>query len=93
MDNIVLSPISLDLLIQQIRDVVKQELTAQKLSDVPEKLLSPAETARFFGVSTKTVHSWRAEGLLKFQQVSRRVYFKHSDLVEAGVKLKKYKRS
>jgi hypothetical protein len=95
MDNIVLSPISLEALIQQIREVVKQELSAQKSADVPDRLLSPAEAVKLFSpaISTKSLSSWTKQGLVQSTKISRRVYYKHSDIIAAGVSLKKYKRS
>jgi hypothetical protein len=89
--NFVLSPISLESLIQQIREVVKQELSAQKSADVLDKLLSPAEASRLFGVVPKTLSAWNKQGLVESQRVGRRVFYKHSNLIAAGKTLKKYK--
>lgn len=92
MDNIILCPVPLDQLIQQIREVVRQELSDQKSADVLDKLLSPADAARLFGVVPKTLSAWNKQGLVESQRVGRRVFYKHSNLIAAGKTLKKYKR-
>jgi hypothetical protein len=94
MDNIILSPIPMNQLIQQIREVIKAELTGMRTADVPDKLLSPAEAVKLFNpvICVKSLSSWTKQGLIQSQKVGRRVFYRHSDLIAAGIKLKKYKK-
>lgn len=92
MDNIVLCPVPLDALIAQIREVVKQELEAKHQQAGAEKLISPAEACKLFepAISKVTLSKWTTDGLIPMQKIGGRVYYKYSEVIEAGSKLKRY---
>jgi len=92
MDNLVLCPVPLDDLVARIREVVKQELAAGHQNKGDEKLLSPAEACKLFApaISKMTLTRWTSEGLIPMQKIGGRVWYKHSDVIAAGSKLKRY---
>jgi hypothetical protein len=94
MDNIILSPIPLDTLLQSLRSVIKEVIQAEQLNDLQEKLLSPAEACKIFQpkISKPTLSSWSNKGLINEHRLGGRIYYKYSELIEAAKTLKKYKK-
>lgn len=73
----------------------RQELCAEIVSAIlaqipfnrpPEldKKLTKTEAAGLLQVSEKTIDDYRRSGLLPYQKLGSRVYFKYSDLLNAG---------
>lgn len=91
-NDILLSPIRLNELLSDVRAVIKEELAALQ-SQQQEKLLSPAETCKLFepSISKVTLSKWTADGLIPSQKIGNRVWYKQSDVIEAGTRLKKFK--
>ncbi|HEY8658806.1 MAG TPA: helix-turn-helix domain-containing protein [Hanamia sp.] len=94
MDNIILSPIPLDTLLQSLRSIIKEEIQAEQLNELQEKLLSPAEACKIFQpkISKPTLTKWADNGLIQERKIGGRIFFKYSDLIEAAKTLKKYKK-
>jgi hypothetical protein len=94
MDNLVLSPVPLNDLLSQIRQIVKEELAAEQAVEIQEKLLSPKEACKVFkpAIGRMTLHNWTVEGKIKCTRMGRKVYYRLSDLLEGGLHLKKYGR-
>jgi len=95
MDNLILSPVPIKDLIEQIREVVRAEVKSERQKEIGEKLLSPAEACKLFkpNISKVSLGKWTANGLIPMQKIGGRVFYKTSDILEAGTKLKKYKRA
>ena len=93
MDNMTLWPFPLQDLIYQIRLAVKEEMRATGNGQDSEKLISPAEACKLFepAISKVTLAKWTNEGLIPMQKIGGRVFYKQSDIIEAGTKLKRYK--
>ena len=92
-NNIVLSPIPLDSLMQSLRQVIKEEIKADLKDQLQEKLLNVSEVAKLFKVSSVTIASWVDRGLLIKYCIGGRNYFKYSEIIESLKTLKKYKAS
>jgi hypothetical protein len=94
MDNIILSPIPLDTLLQSLRSVIKEVIQAEQLNDLQEKLLSPAEACKIFQpkISKPTLASWSDKGLITERRMGGRIFYRYSELIEAAKTLKKYKK-
>ena len=94
MDNIILSPIQLDTLLQSLRSIIKEEIQAEQLNDLKEKLLSPAEACKIFQpkISKPTLSSWTDKGLITEYRLGGRIFYRYSELIEAAKTLKKYKK-
>lgn len=92
MDTIILSPIPLEDLIQHIRSVVKQEISAQHDEHLAEKLLSPSEACKLFdpAIHPTTLARWTKEGLVQSSKFSNKVFYKYSEIIQSGQKLKRY---
>ena len=91
--NIVLTPIPLDTLLQSFREIVQQEIKAQQLNDLQEKLLSPKEVCNLFSpkISLPTLSRWSDQGLLKRYDLGGKVLYKYSEVMGSLTTLKKYK--
>lgn len=92
MSNILLTQLPVNELLAGIREIVKQELLAGR-EQASEKLLSPAQACKLFepAISKVTLTSWTSQGFIPMQKIGGRVYYKFTDIIEAGSKLKKYK--
>jgi hypothetical protein len=92
-NNIILSPVPLDVLIQQIREVVKQEIKADQ-QQAEEKLLSVAEACQLFkpAISRQTLTNWTKDGLIPMSKYGGKNYYKLTDVLAAGTTLKRYKK-
>jgi len=91
MDNILLTPIPLDTLMQSFREIIKEEIKAQYLKDLEEKLLTANDVKELFAVSTVTIASWTKKGLLIKHPIGGRNFYKNSEVMESLKTLKKYK--
>ena len=91
-DNLILSPISLDALIKQIRDVVREEVKAE-LQKEEEQLVAPSEACKMFvpAISERTLFDWASQGLIQKHRLGGRTYYKRSEIVASLKSLKKYK--
>jgi len=95
MNSILFSQIALDDIISQLRTVVKDELNTKRDDDLNAKFLSPAETCALFQpqISLVTLASWTKSARLIAYRIGGRVYYKHSEVIEAVTLLKKYKKT
>ncbi len=93
MENIVLSPVSLNDLTNIIKNAVSAEFERKGREDLAEKLLSPSETCQLFQpkISLPTLAKWQKEGYLKQYRIGGHVYYKYSEVLEGLKYLKKYK--
>lgn len=91
--QIILSQISLADIYSGIRTIIREEIAAEKVKDLMEKMLSPAETCKLFNpaISKVTLTKWTNQNLLKDYHFSGRVYYKYSEVVTSGKYLSRYK--
>ena len=76
--------ISIDELMELIKNTVRSELVQKQNKDMQEKLLSPEETRHIFNppISKVTLHSWAKQGRVKPHRIGGRVFYKYSELME-----------
>lgn len=91
MDNLILSPIPLDQLLQSITTSVLEAIRSDNKSVLQESLLSTAEVSKLFKVSQVTVSNWVSKGLLTRYSIGGRNRFKYSEVMDSMKTLKKYK--
>ncbi len=91
-NNIILTPVPLDSLLQSFREVVKEEIKAQQLADLQEKLLSPKEVCNLFNpkISLPTLARWSDQELLTRYDLGGKVLYKYSEVMGSLKTLKKY---
>lgn len=91
LQNILLSPIPLDRLIEQLRAIVKEEMSTESKGK-EEKLISPDQACKIFdpAISKTTLNKWEHAGYLKLYRIGGRTYFRHSEIIEAAKTFKKY---
>ncbi|WP_462265729.1 helix-turn-helix domain-containing protein [Mucilaginibacter sp.] len=88
MNNIILSPIEKNELINEIADAVIYKLqNVETKSGEPDELLQTHQVMKLLGRSRTTIKNWRDLGLLKHQVINSRVYFKRSDIMNSGLHL------
>jgi len=68
-----------------IRESVREELQAhQPPSDHdPEELLTIEQVVKMLHISKPTLHAWKKQGILPFERMGRRVYFKRGAVMAA----------
>jgi hypothetical protein len=95
MENVILSPIPLDTLKSEMRQLFRQEFAVQSKADLQEKFLSPQETANLFHpkISKVTLWKWTKDGHISSHRIGGRVFYKYSEVMESVQTLKKYRRA
>ncbi len=58
---------------------------------VPEEILTRKQISEMFGRSLVTINDWMQKGLLPYYRISRKVYFKKSEVLNAMQKSGKRK--
>ena len=87
------STISFDKILESLRQIIREEIIAERTKEQLEKLLSPAETCKMFNppISKVTLATWTKKGLLQDYRLNGRVFYKTSEIFESLKTLKKYK--
>ena len=92
MDNIVLTPVPLDQLVEAITEKVIIAIRKQQQEDQQEKLLTTAEVCKLLHVTPVTVNAWIKKGKLKkYCNEGGKNFFKYSEVIEGLTSLQKYK--
>lgn len=93
-ENLILSPISLVALKEEIATLIRHELAVSREAEVAYQLLSPKEACAVFkpAISKTTLVKWTKQGFLTAHRIGGRVFYRHSELVSAIHELKRYKR-
>jgi len=92
MDNIVLTPVPMEQLINSFRQVVKEEIRAAGEKELLEKFFSPKEACKLFqpAITRQTLDAIaKQNGVLKKHYLGGKVFYKYSELIGA---IKNYKR-
>jgi predicted DNA-binding transcriptional regulator AlpA len=85
MNDIILTQIDKRELIKEIAEEVVSRLTQNiKPTQTSEELIQIPDAMKLLGRSRTTINNWRKEGFLKEQVINTRVYFKKSDVLNAG---------
>src|SRR5690349_6126458 len=92
--DIVLTPVSLPELFRQFREIIREEIKAEYKQQVYDQLLSVGEACKLFKppVSRQTLSTWTKAGNIPMQKIGGCNFYKYSDVIEAGTKLKRYKK-
>lgn len=83
-----------EFLLKGVRQILREELNVARQVELKERLYSPAEACKVFkpAISKPTLSNWTADGRIPMQKIGGPVWYKYSDLIEAGAKLVKYKK-
>jgi excisionase family DNA binding protein len=91
MDNLILSPISIEDLSDKVSKNVLtafyQALKGFNQKDNGNNLLSRKETASYLKINLSTLHNWQKKGLLPTYSIGNRIYFKRCDIDKALIKI------
>lgn len=74
--------------------VVKKNLAEYSEKVTEQKLLSPSEACKLFYpvISRTTLSRWTTAGLLNAHSYGGRIYYKFTEILEAGKTLKKFQK-
>ena len=85
MNDMIFSPIDKRQLIQEIAEEVASRIIPELQPATPDdELIQIPEAMKLLGRSRTAINNWRREGFLKEQVINTRVYFKKSDILNAG---------
>lgn len=85
MDNLILSPIDKGQLINEIADAIVSKLAnVSRPSSSEDEFITITEVMKLLGKSRTTINNWRKEGFLKEHVINSSVYFKKSEVLNAG---------
>ena len=93
MNNLILSQISKNELVEEIAHLVALKLSAAIPTPQADDstLIKSNEVCKLLGISRTTLKEWRDNKILPFQQINSRIYFRKCDIINAG-KLKHRKK-
>jgi len=86
MQEVLFTQIPLDQFRSIISETVNCAFQNLKNPDVKQEedpFLKIGEVCKILGVSRVTVHTWKRKGILPFHRISRKIYFKKSDVFAA----------
>ena len=85
MNNVILSPIDKGQLINEIAEAIVNKLSKVSNPAIPEEeFIKIPEVMKLLGRSRTTINNWRKEGFLKEHMFNSSVYFKKSEVLNAG---------
>jgi len=82
MEQILLSGISIEHLIEKIADLLDKKLVPTSNLESKVKLLSRSQTADILKITLPTLHEWTKAGWLRSYKKGRRVYYKLEEVME-----------
>ncbi|PKR80637.1 DNA-binding protein [Brumimicrobium salinarum] len=93
MNNVVLTPIDTESLINQIAqrtaELIESRRSPQPHQPIDETdLLTPKETAKLLRISIPTLWRWQKKGKVKCYGIAGSRYYKRSELLESLTELK-----
>jgi hypothetical protein len=93
-EMILFSPITLSELESRIKILLRDALLSKEQEKIQDQLLSAEETRKLFcpPISKVTLYNWTKQGKLKQYRIGYRIFYKYSEIQEALVQLKKYKK-
>jgi hypothetical protein len=93
-NQILLTPVSLDNLLSQIKAIVAGAVKEHQATELKEVLLSPAETCKLFSptISKVTLHEWTKQGLIPAYRMGGRVYYNYAEVIESAKRIRKHDR-
>ena len=84
MENIILSSINKDQLVDEIIDKIKTVLREERKSALNEKKnWTTKDVALYCKVSTVTVHEWTKRGILTKYKIGNRVFYNKKEVLAA----------
>ena len=92
--QILLTPVSLDDLLSQIKVIVAGAVKEHQAAELKQVLLSPAETCKLFSptISKVTLHEWTKQGLIPSYRMGGRVYYNYAEVIESAKRIRKHDR-
>ncbi|MCO4291348.1 helix-turn-helix domain-containing protein [Solitalea sp. MAHUQ-68] len=93
MQQVILTSIPLNQLCAVLAEHLRTEFANLEINPPQDRLLTFDEAAEILSVSKVTLTEWRKRGIMPYQKIGKRVYFKQSDLLTVGEVKFKGKRS
>lgn len=91
-NNIVLTPVPLEALINSIREMIREELKANLQNKDVDKLITGNEVRSMFhpAISRPTLARYVSKGLLQEHRIGGRIFYKRGAVMEAVSKIKRF---
>lgn len=91
--EVVIFPVPVNIILESFRQIVQEEIMAERNKRETERMLSPAEACRLFDppISKPTLAAWTKKGWLRDYRIGCRVFYKSKELMEGLKTLKRYK--
>lgn len=93
-EPIILLPITVDDLINRVKQIVVDVVKEHQNTELKQMLLSPSETCKLFNpeISRVTLHEWTKQGLIPAYRIGGRVYYNYGEVIESAKRIRKYDR-
>jgi hypothetical protein len=75
-----------------LNESIADALSNLSTNSEEEKLLSRKDVAKFFRISLVTLNNWMRQNKIPYHKINSRIYFKHSEILEALKTIQKYGR-
>ena len=84
----------IDEIVERTGEIVIQKFKELQGAEIADRLYSPEQACKTFhpAISKQTLKKWSDDGLIQYKKLGGRVFYKYSDLMDAGAHLQKYKR-
>ncbi len=82
-ERIILSPFTIDELLESFRSVVKEELHLSNQKKQEKELMTTNEICEFLSISLSTLNKWKAENIIPYKKMGRRVYYDRAEVKKA----------
>ena len=85
MQRIALLPVTLDELKKELISGIREELEiSSKPNFSQEDFIKSDKACEILGISKVTLTEWRKRGLINYHKIGSRVFFKRSEILDAG---------
>lgn len=93
-EQIVLIPITVNELLDKVKEVISEALKTNQEIKLQGTLLSPTETCKIFSptISKVTLYEWTKQGLIPSYRIGGRVYYNYGEVIESAKRIRKFDR-
>lgn len=93
-EQIIFIPLTVDDLLNRVREIVSEAVKQNQEEKLKAKLLSPTETCKLFSptISKVTLYEWTKQGLIPSYRMGGRVYYNYAEVIESAKRIKKFDR-
>jgi excisionase family DNA binding protein len=83
MNELVLSPVKVDDLVNLIVNAILEKLQPQQQTPESDPLIKIDEVCKILNVSKVTVFNWKKSGKIPFHRISSQIFFRKSEVLDS----------